>query len=191
MFDSMLELFGKKSGLTFVYNYLLQGQPDLFNYYPKFLNLPKVRKMIHVGNLKYEDVSTTVYGHLKKDIPKTVKPWIESLLETGYKVMIYSGQVDIIIAYPQTEEFIANLNWKGRQEYHKVDRKIWKVAGEVAGYAREVKNFRQVMVRNSGHILPYDQPEWGYDMIQRFIEDRSFSLEDDIGENQTVNQFFI
>ena len=63
MFDSMLGLFGEKSGLTFVYNYLLQGQPDLFNYYPKFLNLPAVRKMLHVGNLKYEDISTTVYSH--------------------------------------------------------------------------------------------------------------------------------
>ena len=175
MFDSMLGLFGEKSGLTFVYNYLLQGQPDLFNYYPKFLNLPAVRKMLHVGNLKYEDISTTVYSHLKKDIPKTVKPWIESLLENGYKAMIYNGQVDVIIAYPQTEEFISNLNWNGRQQYHQVDRNIWKVDGQVAGYAREVKNFRQIMVRNSGHILPYDQPKWGYDMIQRFIEDRSFS----------------
>ena len=173
----MLELFGEKSGLTFVYNYLLQGQPEAFTYYPKFLNLPAVRKMIHVGNLKYDDVSTIVYSNLAKDIPKTVKPWIESLLEAGYQVMIYNGQVDVIIAYPQTETFIANLNWKGRNAYHEIDRKIWKVGGEVAGYAREVDNFRQVMVRNSGHILPYDQPEWGYDMIQRFIENKSFVTE--------------
>ena len=32
----------------------------------------------------------------------------------------------------------------------------------------------QVIVRAAGHILPYDQPERGYDMIQRFIENRSF-----------------
>ena len=177
MFDEMLNFFGKKSGLTFVYNYLLQGQPEAFNYYPKFLNLPTVRKMIHVGNLKYDDVSETVYANLKKDIPKTVKPWIETLLEVGYQVMIYNGQVDVIIAYPQTEDFIGNLDWKGRKAYHEVDRKIWRVGGEVAGYAREVGNFKQIMVRNSGHILPYDQPEWGYDMIQRFIENRSFATD--------------
>ena len=134
--------------------------------------------MIHVGNLKYDDVSTIVYSNLAKDIPKTVKPWIESLLEAGYHVMIYIGQVDVIIPYPQTESFIASLNWKGRNAYHEVDRKIWKVDVEVAGYAREVDNFKQVMVRNSGHILPYDQPEWGYDMIQRFIEGKSFVTED-------------
>ena len=185
MFDCMLEFFGEKSGLTFVYNYLLQGQPDAFTYYPKFLNLPEVRKLIHVGNLKYEDVSTTVYANLKKDIPKTVKPWIETLLDSGYEVMIYNGQVDVIIAYPQTEEFIGNLNWRNGKAYHEVDRKIWTVDGEVAGYAREVSNFKQVMVRNSGHILPYDQPEWGYDMIQRFVERRTFGIDDTSAKNHT------
>jgi hypothetical protein len=30
------------------------------------------------------------------------------------------------------------------------------------------------MVRNAGHILPYDQPKWAFDMIQRFIQDKDF-----------------
>ena len=186
MFDAMLEVFGKKSGLTFVYNYLLQGEPEAFTYYPKFLNLPAIRRMIHVGNLKYDGVSTTVYENLKKDIAKSVKPWIETLLDVGYEVMIYNGQVDVIIPYSQTEDFIANLNWKGRAAYHEAKRYIWRVRGDVAGYFRIVGNFLQVMVRNSGHILPYDQPEWGYDMIQRFIEKRSFGHEDIKIKNQTV-----
>ena len=185
MFDRMLGFFGDKTGLTFVYNYLLQGQPDAFNYYPKFLNLPEVRKMIHVGNIKYDGTSTKVYENLKKDIPKSIKSWLESLLESGYQVMIYNGQVDVIIPYPQTEDFVANLEWNGRQAYHQVERRIWHVDGQVAGYAREVNNFKQIMVRNSGHILPYDQPKWGYDMIQRFIENRSFGGEEIETRNHT------
>jgi len=175
MFDRMLAYFGEKSGLTFVYNYLLQGQPKAFTYHPSFLTSAAVRKAIHVGNLPYSDINTEVYEHLKKDIPKTVKPWIETLLDNNYKVMIYSGQVDVIIAYPQTEQFIRKLNWKGSYEYRMANRLIWRYGDEVAGYAREVQNLRQVMVRNSGHILPYDQPEWALDMISRFIEDKSFS----------------
>ena len=30
------------------------------------------------------------------------------------------------------------------------------------------------MVRNAGHLVPYDQPLWAYDMIRRFVEDKSF-----------------
>ena len=43
MFDRMLEFFSVRTGLQFVYNYLLQGQPDQFNYYPKYLTNVKTR----------------------------------------------------------------------------------------------------------------------------------------------------
>ena len=33
----------------------------------------------------------------------------------------------------------------------------------------------QVIVRDAGHILPHDQPARGYDMIQRFVEGRTFA----------------
>jgi len=55
---------------------------------------------------------------------------------------------------------------------------IWKVHPddvEVAGYVRRVHDFYQVMVRGGGHILPYDQPERSWDMIDRFISDRPFA----------------
>ena len=90
------------------------------------------------------------------------------------KVLFYNGQLDVIIPYPATENFLNQLQWKGADEYSTSARRIWKVRGEVAGYARQVRNFRQVMVRNAGHILPYDQPVWAFDMIMRFVEGKSF-----------------
>ena len=90
------------------------------------------------------------------------------------KVLFYNGQLDVIIPYPATENFINQLQWKGAEEYSASARRIWKVRGEVAGYARQVRNFRQVMVRNAGHILPYDQPVWAFDMIMRFVEGKNF-----------------
>ena len=47
------------------------------------------RNAIHVGNKTYSDVNEEVYGYLKNDIPKSVKPWLETLLNNDYKVMIY------------------------------------------------------------------------------------------------------
>jgi vitellogenic carboxypeptidase-like protein len=82
--------------------------------------------------------------------------------------------MDVIIPYPTTENFIYKLQWYGAKEYKKAKRVIWKVGDEVAGYAREVGNFRQVMVRNAGHILPYDKPKLAFDLIQRFISGKSF-----------------
>lgn len=88
--------------------------------------------------------------------------------------MIYSGQLDVIIAFPQTEHFLNALEWPGKFIYALAPRKIWKVDGNVAGYVRKAKNLTQVLVRNAGHILPYDQPKWAFDMIQRFIQEKEF-----------------
>ena len=76
-----------------------------------------MRRNIHVGNRTYNDGST-VEKHLVQDVMKSVKPWIEALLNAGrYRVMIYNGQMDIIIGWPLTESFVSSLNWKGAKDY--------------------------------------------------------------------------
>ena len=65
------------------------------------------------------------------------------------QVMVYSGQLDVIVAYPLTEKYLAAMEWKGANEYREAPRKIWRVDGDVAGYAREVSNPIQT-VKNIG-----------------------------------------
>ncbi|XP_059568641.1 probable serine carboxypeptidase CPVL isoform X2 [Myotis daubentonii] len=92
-------------------------------------------------------------------------------------VLIYNGQLDIIVAAPLTERSLMAMNWKGSREYKKAERKVWKIFKsdkEVAGYVRQVGNFHQVIVRGGGHILPYDQPLRSFDMINRFIFDKGW-----------------
>ncbi|ESO82474.1 hypothetical protein LOTGIDRAFT_134569 [Lottia gigantea] len=160
------------TGSTDYYNLLRSKSPASFGYYNDFLADPSVRKAIHVGNLTYNDGSA-VEKYLVNDIMDTVKPWISVLLD-HYKVMIYNGQLDIIIAVPLTESWLQTVPWSGLDDYKKAPRGIWKVNDDIAGYYRQVKNFYQIIVLGAGHILPHDQPERGYDMIQRFIENRGF-----------------
>ena len=108
-----------------------------------FLNLfqtPEVRRTIHVGDKTYHDGST-VEKHLVQDVMKSVKPWIEALISDGryrsdflsitssssillcyfipsdHRIMIYNGQMDIIIGWPLTESFVTSMKWKGAKEY--------------------------------------------------------------------------
>ncbi|XP_062574223.1 probable serine carboxypeptidase CPVL isoform X2 [Saccostrea cucullata] len=158
------------------FNFLRTQEPEEFNYYGNYVAKPEVRAAIHVGNLTYNS-GTQVEMHLINDVMDTVKPWIIPIME-NYKVMFYNGQLDIIIPVPMTEFFLLSIDWSGKDMYRTTDRLIWRINPddkEVAGYVRQVKNFYQVIVRNAGHILPYDQPERGFDMIQRFIENKRFS----------------
>uniref|UniRef100_A0A8C4THQ8 Probable serine carboxypeptidase CPVL n=1 Tax=Erpetoichthys calabaricus TaxID=27687 RepID=A0A8C4THQ8_ERPCA len=160
------------TGCTNYFNFLQCQEPKDQKLFGKFLSLPEVRKSIHVGNLIFHDGSE-VEKHLLEDVMKTIKPWLAILMD-NYRVLLYSGQLDVIVAAPLTERFLPTVPWSKVEEYKKADRFYWKVNSEdteVAGYVRQVGSFYQVIVRGGGHILPYDQPERTFDMLNKFISE--------------------
>ncbi|XP_045420168.1 probable serine carboxypeptidase CPVL isoform X2 [Lemur catta] len=162
--------FQNVTGCINYYNLLQCVEPEDQTYYAIFLSLPEVRQAIHVGNRTFND-GVIVEKYLREDTVKSVKPWLAEIMN-NYKVLIYNGQLDIIVAAPLTERSLKAMDWKGSQEYEKTERKVWKIFksdDEVAGYVRQVGDFHQVIIRGGGHILPYDQPLRSFDMINRFI----------------------
>merc|ERR1712167_223703 len=97
--------------------------------------------------------------------------------------MIYNGQNDVILGPPLTEQWLSTLDWSGKIAYNQARKAVWRRSAngpgshlpDVAGYAREVGRFAQVVVRGAGHMVPGDQPERAYDLIQRFVSGHSFA----------------
>jgi len=172
-----LAYFEDCSGSVDITNYLRCEQPDAMNYYGKWLSFADVRRSIHVGNLTYHKFNgTKVYQYLLEDILKSVKPQLAEAMN-NYRVMLYGGQLDVIVAVPLTETMLRTVDWKYKAEYLSTPRQVWRVRPddvEVAGYVRRVRDFYQVVVRGAGHFLPWDQPERAWDMIDRFISGRPF-----------------
>jgi hypothetical protein len=52
--------------------------------------------------------------------------------------------LDIIVGAPLTERFLQVLEWSGKSQYLKAEKKVWKIDTDVAGYVRTVNNFHQV-----------------------------------------------
>ena len=66
------------------------------------------------------------------------------------QVMLYSGQLDIIVAAPLTEQMLQAVDWQYADEYKSANRIVWKVRPddtEVAGYVRRVHDFYQVSLQ--------------------------------------------
>ncbi len=40
----------------------------------------------------------------------------------------------------------------------------------MAGYLKSVRNLRLFTMRNAGHMVPYSQPIYSYDMFNSFLE---------------------
>lgn len=108
------------------------------------------------------------------DFMSDVRSSLEVILR-HYKVLFYSGQFDIVCAYPLSVNFFNSAHFEGNVEYKKARRRPWFVAGKLAGYVKSSGNFTEVLVRNAGHMVPFDQPEWALDLISRFTSDREFN----------------
>lgn len=165
-------VFTNMTGFNFYFNYLHTKDYTEYEDFGPMLQKSSVRKAIHVGNLPFNNGSI-VEEHLKQDVMKSVAPLISELLD-HYYVVIYNGQLDIIVAYPLTVNYLRNLTFTGSEDYKTAKRYQWKVDGEVAGYVKQAGKLVEIMVRNAGHMVPGDQPKWALDLITRFTHEKTF-----------------
>lgn len=162
--------FKSYTGFSDYYNFLRPENDDDMSIFTNLLQNDKLRRSVHVGGLPFNS-GEEVQIHLAYDILKSVAPYIEELL-CHYRIMFYNGQLDIIVAYPLTENFLRNLNFTSANEYKKAKRNIWRVGNDIAGYYKKAGNLTEVLVRNAGHMVPHDQPKWALDLITRFIRNK-------------------
>jgi hypothetical protein len=50
----------------------------------------------------------------------------------------------------------------------------WSLDGTVVGWARSAKSLTQVLVANTGHLVPMNQAAVALDMLDRFLTNRPF-----------------
>ncbi|XP_074603288.1 putative serine carboxypeptidase CPVL [Brevipalpus obovatus] len=171
-------LGGDRINATFFSN--STGSKNYFNFlkvtdnndpFTDYLARDDVRQAINVGNHTMSD-GEQVYNHLMQDFCKSVKPWLEELINAEYEVLLFNGQLDIIVAPVLTEKLIDAMQWSGKAVFKNTPKKIWRLDDEpndVAGYVTSYQNFHFAVVRKAGHMVPGDQPKWAYDLIQKLV----------------------
>lgn len=182
LFDSLLDgdltnssLFKNVTGFVNYFNFLYPVEPsDEIEYMGKYIQRSDIRAAIHVGNSTFHGEDKTVELNLVNDIMQSVAPWVSELLD-NYRVLIYNGQLDIIVAYPLTENYLQNLNFNGANQYKNAKRYQWFVGTNLAGYFKQAGNLTEVLVRNAGHMVPADQPQWALDLISRFTRNKPYN----------------
>ncbi|XP_023012513.2 venom serine carboxypeptidase [Leptinotarsa decemlineata] len=173
--NNVSSTFKNATGFTNYFNYLYPDDPnniELKNF-GKYIQRSDVRAAIHVGNATFHGEDNTVERQLSNDIMQSVAPWMVDILN-NYRVLIYNGQLDIIVAYPLTINYLNNLNFNGAQEYKTAPRLKWYVDNVLAGFVKQAGNLTEVLVRDAGHMVPADQPQWAVDLITRFTRNKPF-----------------
>lgn len=181
IFDTLLNgdintassLFHNLTGFDIYYNYLTVKEDNSSDWMLEWIQKADIRRAIHVGNSTFHVETKIVEEYLKGDVMQSVADLLTDLLQ-HYRVLIYNGQLDIIVAYPLTENYLYNLKWSGADKYAKTLRKVWMVGDQLAGYTKSVDNLTEVLVRNAGHMVPSNQPKWALDLITRFTHNKKF-----------------
>ncbi|KAH6930251.1 hypothetical protein HPB50_012263 [Hyalomma asiaticum] len=193
--------FGNVTGYEGYYNFLHIKNPPADTFLEEFVQKPAVRQAIHVGENAFHGRQDVV-DHMICDILRSAKSYMPALMD-NYKVLVYSGQVDIVVPYSATAQFIERIPWSGAEDFAAATRRIWRSRVEpgsqesnpkstIYGYTRRAGAFREVMIRNAGHFAPHDQPEATLDMMVRmrlvcllllcgFIFPSSICTYDDLG----------
>jgi carboxypeptidase C (cathepsin A) len=170
--------FANVTGFQNFLNYLQPTFPPSFSHHRAFLRQPFVRSAIHVGSQKYHSFSKKVARSLKEDFHQSSRSILEKLLDLEYKVLVISAQLDMVCHAPGIYKLVHALEWSGKEDFANSSRVVWKVNSENAGYLKVAKNLAYLVMRNTGHAIPHDQPLWASTLVNEFTS--GFLFEDQI-----------
>jgi carboxypeptidase C (cathepsin A) len=94
--------------------------------------------------------------------------WLAHLLERGYDVTIFDGVMDASSCnHLGVFSAVKAIRWSGQEEFINAKRVPW---GKVPfGFTQAALGLRFVWVMNSGHLVPYDQPEGALEMLRSHL----------------------
>ncbi|GAB0095705.1 hypothetical protein DMENIID0001_111200 [Sergentomyia squamirostris] len=161
------------TGLDELYNFVT-AQDDIYVPMLKFLSDVSIRKAIHVGGVGFYGVENNpAESHLYHLLAFPVTDKISEIL-SYYPLLLYSGQLDLEITYSSMEKILRKLDFKDCDEYLTARRHSWRVDGTVAGYVKQGGLLTEVLVRNSGHMAPLEQPKWCLNLILKLTYEKAF-----------------
>jgi carboxypeptidase C (cathepsin A) len=96
------------------------------------------------------------------------------LTQTIYslKVLLYTGQDDLLVTYPGVLNYVKNLKWSGTSLFISSPNYILKdTNNDTIGTFQHYGKLSLVLANKAEHSVPQDQPWTAWDIVQRFVED--------------------
>eukprot|EP01022_Parablepharisma_sp_SALTPOND_P015519 TRINITY_DN21_c0_g1_i2.p1 TRINITY_DN21_c0_g1~~TRINITY_DN21_c0_g1_i2.p1 ORF type:complete len:420 (-),score=41.66 TRINITY_DN21_c0_g1_i2:65-1324(-) len=128
------------------------------------LNEKEVQEELGVNGIKFALSNDLVGTLFEADTILSLGPELAYVLDKGLDTMIYFGDQDYSCNYRSGEYMLNGVVWEGKEQFNKAEYKPWE-----GGRYRRYKNLNLVIVHDSGHLVPMDQPILSLDLIKLFI----------------------
>lgn len=135
----------------------------------KLFEKPEIRNALHAGDNEFRGCSVIDQFALWNDFFKTSESAVVDLLERGYPILVYSGNLDLVIPWLSQDSWTSKLIWSGQDKFNDAEREVVECEGEVAFSWKQAGNLAISTVWNSGHMVPADQPMHAKCLLDRFM----------------------
>ncbi|KAG1055815.1 hypothetical protein G6F43_002253 [Rhizopus delemar] len=141
----------------------------------KYLNIPEVKEAIGAETDNYESCNMQINFRFQMagDWMRPYVVEVPPLLEDDVRILIYAGDADFICNWMGNKAWTLELPWSGHKEFNAANDTEWysDKLGKQAGELRRTEDGRFAFLRvfGAGHMVPYDQPESGLDMLQQWV----------------------
>lgn len=106
--------------------------------------------------------------------------YVADLLDAGFRVLIYTGDADLMCNWQGNEAWTSALQWSGKASFNKATQRSLIAHDPLdssaepldAGLIRLLGNFAVLRVFNAGHMVPAHQPAASLDMINKFFKNQ-------------------
>ncbi|XP_010277705.2 PREDICTED: serine carboxypeptidase-like 50 [Nelumbo nucifera] len=142
----------------------------------EFLAEEDVMMAFGAKSLIQKTCSRDVSEALIEDYMQCARYMIEELLNKT-KVLLYQGEFDLKAGVVANKAWINQMSWDGVEKFLMARRKIWNVNGSLAGYVQQWASLTHVVVLDSGHMVPTDQPVSAQEMIEDWILERGIFVD--------------
>jgi carboxypeptidase C (cathepsin A) len=114
---------------------------------------------------------------LANDYPKSVAPYLAFLMDDAkIRILLYNGDRDMSTNAPGVEMVLNGMTeWSGHNAWRRATRGLWiDTENEMAGWAKEQDLLTYLVVYNSGHLVPHNQPARSLELLRRFLSNTTF-----------------
>jgi carboxypeptidase C (cathepsin A) len=132
-----------------------------------YFNREDVKAALNVNvKLNWEMCSSRIGKSYIRDKTQGSYYLYPKLINSGMKILIYSGDTDAAVPFNGTQQWISNLRLPILSAW-----RSWRVDQDnLAGYRTIYDGLTFVVVKGTGHVVPQWKPKESFYMISRFLE---------------------
>jgi len=141
-----------------------------FSIADKFLSQDKVVAALNTSGRSWSECNMEVHTMMLGDWIVDLTFDVSYLVESGLKVLVYSGNKDFICNWRGGEAWTNQVKWSKASQFQTANYTQYVDSnGTVIGDYKQVDNFSFLKVHDAGHMVPLDQPANALTMLNDFI----------------------